>query len=644
MKVKWLDGDKSWVKLDDLRLHDPLLALRYGIRHKLNSKPGWEWMDSFINDGGELSRIISAYKVSKETSYKFGVRVPSNTQEAIRIDSQTDEKLWTSAIEMELKQINDYETFRVMEHGEPMPPGYKRIPYHCIFDVKFDGRRKCRLVAGGHRTDPPKDDIYSGVVSMEAVRLGFILARLNGLLVCAGDVGNAFLYGKTNEKVYVIAGPEFGIHQGKRMIVDRSLYGLKSSAARFHEHLSVKLRNMRFKPSMADPDLWIRNTNGYYEYIARFVDDVIAFSKEPMVIMKELEKNYVMKGVGKPQYYLGGDVVELPEEWHKEGVHTAFSAETYIKNCIPKLLVMCGVPEFKKVKTPFHEEYHPELETTDLLSPTDISKYKSLIGSGNWLITLGRFDIQFAISTLSQYSMAPRKGHMQALQRVFGYLKHYADGMIPIDIASAPIRDKAIVTKGQNWIEFYPDAEEDVPAKMLDPMGEEAQLTVYVDADHARDQVTRRSVTGIILLVNNTPLIWVSKRQKTVETSTYGSELVAARLAIDLIIEMRYKFRMLGVKLEKQTLMVGDNMSVVLNTTIPSSSLKKKHLACSYHRVREAIAGKFVIFGHIDSVINLADIGTKPLPTLTFHRLVDPYLFRYPRHLIEAKSTQPASE
>ena len=79
-------------------------------------------------------------------------------------------------------------------------------------------------------------------------------------------------------------------------------------------HLLVKLRNMRFKPSMADPDLWIRNTNGYYEYIARFVDDVIAFSKEPMVIMKELEKNYVMKGVGKPQYYLGGDVVELPEE------------------------------------------------------------------------------------------------------------------------------------------------------------------------------------------------------------------------------------------------------------------------------------------------------------------------------------------
>jgi Reverse transcriptase (RNA-dependent DNA polymerase) len=636
-KVQWLGGDKSWVKMSDLRLHDPLLVLRYGLRHQITRKPGWEWVENFVNSDGELSQIIHAYKVSKEISYKFGVQVPNSTQDALRLDSATEEKLWHKAIEAELQQINDYQTFRVLEEHEPIPPGYKRIPYHCVYDVKFDGRRKCRLVAGGHRTDPPKEDIFSGVVSMEAVRLGFILARLNGLMVCAGDVGNAFLYGKTREKVYVIAGEEFGVHKGKRMIIDRSLYGLRSSAARFHEHLSEKLRKMGFRPSKADPDLWYRKMGDHYEYIARFVDDVIAFSKDPMAIMKELEKNYIMKGVGKPQYYLGGDVVELQEPWCKEGIFTAFSAETYIKNCLPKLSDMCGLPKFKKQNVPFSEEYHPELDTSELLSPPEISKYKSLIGSGNWLITLGRFDIQFAISTMSQYSMAPRVGHMTALHRIFGYLARYPEGMIPIDVADAPIRKEAIVTKGQNWIEFYPDAEEDIPYDMLTPMGSEATMTVYVDADHARDQVTRRSVTGIILLVNNTPLVWISKRQKTVESSTYGSELVAARVAIDLIIEMRYKFRMLGVNMEKETLLVGDNMSVVLNTTIPSSSLKKKHLACSYHRVREAIAGGFVNYGHIPSISNLADIGTKPLSAQVFHRLIDPYLFRYPQHLKEAK-------
>ena len=112
---------------------------------------------------------------------------------------------------------------------------------------------------------------------------------------------------------------------------------------------------------------------------------------------------------------------------------------------------------------------------------------------------------------------------------------------------------------------------------MLEPKGRLCTLTCYVDADHARDQLTRRSVTGIVLLLNNTPILWVSKRQKTVETSTYGSELVASRIAIELIISMRYQLRMLGVKLENSFLMVGDKMAVILSTTIPSSAIKKKH-------------------------------------------------------------------
>ena len=68
-------------------------------------------------------------------------------------------------------------TFKVLEKGEQIPEGYKFIPYHCIYDVKFDGRRKCRLVAGGHMTDPSTEEIFSGVVSMETVRTTFVIAR-----------------------------------------------------------------------------------------------------------------------------------------------------------------------------------------------------------------------------------------------------------------------------------------------------------------------------------------------------------------------------------------------------------------------------------------------------------------------------------
>jgi hypothetical protein len=126
-------------------------------------------------------------------------------------------------MQIEIDQLHAHKFFFVLEEQQHVPYGYKRIPYHCIYNAKFDGRCKCRLVAGGHITDPPTEDIFSGVVSMETVRICFTIAKLNGLDVCAGDIGNAYLYGKTKEKVYIIAGPEFGDKLlRKKLIIDKA--------------------------------------------------------------------------------------------------------------------------------------------------------------------------------------------------------------------------------------------------------------------------------------------------------------------------------------------------------------------------------------------------------------------------------------
>ena len=388
-----------------------------------------------------------------------------------------------------------------------------------VFDVKFDGRLKSRLVAGGHRTpDVPREEVFSPVVSMEAVRLGFMFAPLNNLQVCAGDVGNAFLNAKTNEKVFIIAGPEFGPElEGKRLLIDRSLYGLKTSAARFHEHLSVKLQDLGYNPSKADPDLWIKHcADGHYEYIARYVEDIISFSRNPMAIIEELKKHYTMKGVGKPQYYLGGDVETMSEDWEQEGIFTAISAQTYIKQVAPKLAETVGKTEFHKARVPMDPDYYPELDESEFLNPQGISHYRSFIGSANWVVTLGRFDICYALSSLSRYMMAPRKGHLDAMMKLFGYLRRTSDGQIPVDIGHAPIQDKAFYTGYAAWTEFYEDTEEDIPYDLLQSDGNLVRITTYVDADHAQDKLTRRSVSGIIMLLNNTLILWMSKRQKTV--------------------------------------------------------------------------------------------------------------------------------
>ena len=85
-------------------------------------------------------------------------------------------------------------------------------------------------------------------------------------------------------------------------------------------------------------------------------------------------------------------------------------------------------------------------------------------------------------------------------------------------------------------------------------------------------------------------------------------------------------------------------MSVVLNTTVPSSVLKKKHNAIAYHRVREAIAAGIIRFYHIRSEDNLADVLTNPLPHCIFYRLIRPWLFCAPEHIEHERALSQDSQ
>jgi hypothetical protein len=106
--------------------------------------------------------------------------------------------------------------------------------------------------------------------------------------------------------VYVTTGPEFGAKlHGKNLISDKSLYGLKTSASRFHDYLSKSLLRLRFKKTKHDPDLWMVDKSSHYEYLARYVNFILIWSKDAMAVIKSLEKTYLLKSVGIPEYYLG---------------------------------------------------------------------------------------------------------------------------------------------------------------------------------------------------------------------------------------------------------------------------------------------------------------------------------------------------
>jgi Reverse transcriptase (RNA-dependent DNA polymerase) len=142
------------------------------------------------------------------------------------------------------------------------PPGYKKIRCHIIYDVKHDGRHKARIVAGIYLTDPNTESVYSGVVSLRGIRLIVFPAELNGLELWGADVGNAYLEAKTKEKVYIVAGLEFCPMEGHTLLIDKALYGLRSSGLCWHQRVADVLRDIGFTPSMAEADIWMREGDG----------------------------------------------------------------------------------------------------------------------------------------------------------------------------------------------------------------------------------------------------------------------------------------------------------------------------------------------------------------------------------------------
>jgi hypothetical protein len=116
-------------------------------------------------------------------------------------------------------------------------------------------------------------------------------------------------------------------------------------------------------------------------------------------------------------------------------------------------------------------------------------------------------DIAYATNCMARFSVAPWEGHIFTMDRLFGYLHKFLDTEILVDPTT--MDNSAFDKKKQSydtWLEFYPDAEEDMPYDQPEPGTKKAQITVFVDADHAHDVLTRRSVTGIVLFINNTPV------------------------------------------------------------------------------------------------------------------------------------------
>ena len=211
---------------------------------------------------------------------------------------------------------------------------------------------------------------------------------------------------------------------------------------------------------------------------------------------------------------------------------------------------------------------------------------------------------------MSQYLASPREGHLEAVYHIFDFVKTRLKTTMVFDPKDMDVSDANQVPIG-DWKEFYGDVEEEIPPFAPPPLGRAVDIFCFVDADHAGNLLTRRSHTGVLIYVQNAPIIWYSKKQNTVESSSFGSEFVAMRAARDMIVSLRHKLRSFGVPLKGPAHMFCDNQGVVNNASLPASTLSKRHNAINYHVVRESAAAGILKVSKVDGKHNRADVFTK---------------------------------
>jgi len=173
--------------------------------------------------------------------------------------------------------------------------------------------------------------------------------------------------------------------------------------------------------------------------------------------------------------------------------------------------------------------YRPELDFSPLLYEDQANYYASLIGVLRWTVE-------------------------------FAYLRCHEQSTLVFD--HNPVDWDETQFHKYDWTDFYGTVKESLPPNTPIPRGNPIQMNVIVDADHAANKITRRSQTGILIYINRAPITWFYKAQNTVESSKFGLEFVALRIAVEMVEALRYKLWMFGIPIEGPTNVSCDNRTV----------------------------------------------------------------------------------
>ncbi|GJY26003.1 retrovirus-related pol polyprotein from transposon TNT 1-94 [Tanacetum coccineum] len=477
---------------------------------------------------------------------------------------------WIEAMQEELHE------FERLEVWELVPPPDKAfvITLKWIYKVKLDElggilKNKARLVARGYRQEEGIDfeESFAPVARLEAIRIFLAFAAHMNMVVYQMDVKTAFLNGNLREEVYV-SQPDGFVDPDKPNYVyklKKALYGLKQAPRAWYDMLSSFLISNDFSKGSVDPTLFIRREGKELLLVQIYVDDIIFAASTPELcdlFAKIMCSKFKMSMMGKISFFLGLQISQSPR-----GIF--INQSKYALESLKKY----GFESCDPVDTPMVEK--SKLDEDKEGKAVDPSHYRGMIGTLLYL-TASRPDLQFAICMCARYQARPTEKHLNAVKRIFRYLK-------------------GTVHRGL-WY----------------PKDSSIALTAFADADHAGCQDTRRSTSGSIQLLGDRLVSWSSKRQKSAAISSTEAEYIALSGCCAQVLWMRSQLTDYGFGFNKIP-MYCDNKSAIALCCNNVQHSRSKHIDIRFHFIKEHVENGVIELYFVNTEYQLADIFTKAL-------------------------------
>ncbi|KAJ9542188.1 hypothetical protein OSB04_028694 [Centaurea solstitialis] len=489
-------------------------------------------------------------------------------EEPKKVHDAMKDPSWIEAMQEELLQFVLQHVWDLVD----LPCGHRAIGTRWIFRNKKDERRiviknKARLVAQGYTQEEgiDYDEVFAPVARIEAIRLFLAYASFKHFKVYQMDVKSAFLYGKIEEEVYVCQPPGFEDPRYPDRVykLNKALYGLHQAPMAWYDTLSTYLLENDFTRGVIDKTLFIKREEQEILLVQIYVDDII-FGSTKSSMCKEFEdlmhKKFKMSAMGELTFFLGLQVTQK-----KEGIFIHQSK--YVKDILHKF----GFSDVKPASTPM--ETHKHLTVDPERQEVDIHLYRSMIGSLMYL-TASRPDIMFAVCVCARFQVQPKEFHLQAVKRIFRYLKGHS--------------------KFGLW---YP---RDSPFDLI----------AYTDSDYGGANMDRKSTTGGCQFLGSRLVCWQCKKQTSVSTSTAEVEYIAAASCCSQVLWIQNQMLDYGLTFLHTPIYI-DNSSAISIVNNPVKHSKTKHIEIRFHFIRDCNEKKLIQVLKVHTDYQLADLFTK---------------------------------